>query len=221
MKKTKLKVVAPLPEPLELMEENASSKRTGRNVRLLIASLVVIGVLIWLLNKSKSGQTQWESTSLDAKSPDAVIEKFHLISSVQGEKHWELFSNRALLYQGQKKALADNIFAQYFKKNRIVSTLNADKAIINTETNETQVEEHVELITENGSKLETDKLTWNQDTDEIKTDSRVHVYKGKDDITAVGMVADTQLNNVQFKRDVTTRVRDTRDVEDFNKPKKF
>jgi hypothetical protein len=35
------------------------------------------------------------------------------------------------------------------------------------------------------------------------------------------MVADTQLNNVQFKRDVTTRVRDTRDVEDFNKPKKF
>jgi LPS export ABC transporter protein LptC len=185
------------------------------------AVLLAIPVLIWLLHKSKTQQTEWESSSPGAKSPDAVIEKFHLISTVQGEKHWELYSTSAQLFQTQKQAYADNIYAQYFKKNKLVSTLTADKAVINTETNDTQVEGHIELITENGSKLETEKLNWDPDTDEIKTDARVHIYKGSDDITAIGMVADTQLNNVRFMRDVRTKVRDTGEVERFHEPKKF
>jgi LPS export ABC transporter protein LptC len=79
----------------------------------------------------------------------------------------------------------------------------------------------VVLITENESRLDTDKLNWNPDTDEIKTDERVHVLKGSNEITAVGMVADTELNNIQFTRDVHSKVRDVNDIEDYQKPKPF
>jgi len=194
---------------------------TSRSLKIAALGLLLVGLLIWLVHRGKSTQTEFESASPGAKSPDAVIEKFHLVSTVQGEKRWELYSTSAQLFQNQKQAYADDIYAQYYKKNSLVSTLTAAKAVINTETNETRVEGHVELITENGSKLETEKLSWNPDTDEIKTESRVHVYKCSDDITAVGMVADTQLNNVRFMRDVRTRVRDTREVEHFHEPKKF
>ena len=125
------------------------------------------------------------------------------------------------LYQNLKQADTDNIFAEYYKHNRMVSNLTADEAVINTETNATLVSGHVELITENGSKLETEKLDWDPDTDMIHTDEKVHVYKGSDDITAVGLVADTELNNVQFTKDVHTQVRDTNEVENFNRPKPF
>jgi LPS export ABC transporter protein LptC len=74
---------------------------------------------------------------------------------------------------------------------------------------------------ENGSQLETDKLNWNPDTDEIKTDERVHVLKGSDEITAVGMTADTELNNIHFNKDVHSKVRDVNDISDFKKPKPF
>src|ERR1035441_4842485 len=162
-----------------------------------------------------------ETVSQGENSPDAIIEKFHLVSTVQGKKRWEFYSDIARLYQNQKEAYSDNIYAQYYKKDKLMSTLTADKAIVNTETNATQAEGHVELIVENGSKLETDKLNWNPDTDQIRTDGWVHVFKGMDDITAVGMVADTQLNNIKFSKDVHTKVRDTHEISNFAKPKPF
>ncbi len=193
-----------------------------------IRALWVVGVAVlflvagyFLLNRSKSQAPMADAYTQTNDSPDAVIEKFHLISTVRGEKHWELFSDEAKLYQNQKNALAENIDAQYFKNGKIVSTLTADRALINTETNATQAQGHVELVVENGSKLLTDKLDWNPDTDQIKTYDPVKIYKGGDEITAVGLVADTELNNVKFNKDVHTQVRDTHEIETFNQPKQF
>jgi LPS export ABC transporter protein LptC len=181
----------------------------------------LIGLLTWLLARSSPKPSSPETFSQGENSPDAVVEKLHLVSTIQGRKRWVMDAESARMYQNQKQAYADQIFTQYFKKDKLVSTLTADKAIINTENNATVAEGHVELVTENGSKLVTDKLNWDPATDEIRTDNKVHVYKGTDDITAIGMVADTQLNNIRFMRDVHTQVRNTGEVEDYDKPKKF
>jgi LPS export ABC transporter protein LptC len=220
MKKNK-KIDLPSEPILPLVEEEPRSVRLRRYYWLLGLSLVLILLLVWGLMKSTPPPSAPETVSQGENSPDAIIEKFHLVSTVQGKKRWEFYSDIARLYQNQKEAYSDNIYAQYYKKDKLMSTLTADKAIVNTETNATQAEGHVELIVENGSKLETDKLNWNPDTDQIRTDGWVHVFKGMDDITAVGMVADTQLNNIKFSKDVHTKVRDTHEISNFAKPKPF
>jgi LPS export ABC transporter protein LptC len=187
----------------------------------LAAACVVIALLFTVRFKSQPPVTAPETLSQDENSPDAVIEKYHLVSTVQGVKRWELYSDVARWYQGQKLAYADTIYAQYYKRQKLVSTLTADKAVINTETNATQAQGHVELITENGSKLQTEKLDWNPENDQIKTVERVHVYKGGNDITAVGMSADTELNNIHFDKDVHSEVRDVNEIRNFHKPKPF
>ncbi len=204
-----------------------SSEKENKNIFLgrvfwfLGALACLIAFLFWALSKNKP-ETAAAGTATQAEdSPDALIEKFHLISTVQGKRRWELFSDTARVFQASKQAFADQIYAQYYKNDHIISTLTADKAIINTDTNATQAQGHVELITENGSKLMTDTLNWDPATDQIKTDDRVRVYKGMDDITATGMVADTQLNNIRFIRDVQTSVKDSHEVVDFEKSKKF
>src|SRR5580692_1420290 len=200
-------------EPIaEVPQVEPRSVRLKRYFWLLGAAVVAIVVLALGLFKSNPAPTSPETVSEGANSPDAVIEKFHLVSTVGGQKRWEYFSDRARLYQNQKQAYSDNIYAQYYKKDKLVSTLTADSAIVNTETNATQAVGHVELIVENGSKLETDKLNWDPETDQIKTDGLVHVFKGMDDITAVGLVADTQLNNIRFNKEVRTQVRDTHEI---------
>ena len=188
----------------------------------------VLGILLlscvaffFLRTKKAPEANAPETVAQSEDSPDAIIDKFHLVSSVKGMKRWELYSDKARLYQTQKLAYSDNVYAQYYKKDKLVSTLTADKALINTDSNATQAQGHVELIVENGSKLETEKLDWNPDTDEIKTDQKVHVLKGSDEITAIGMVADTELNNIHFTRDVHSKVRDVNDISDFQKPKPF
>jgi len=183
--------------------------------------LALTGLLVWLLLRSAPRPSSPEIFAQGENSPDAVVEKLHLVSTIRGQKRWIMDADSARMYQSQKQAYADQIFTQYFKKDKLVSTLTADKSIINTETNATVAEGHVELVTENGSKLLTDKLNWDPNTDEIRTDGKVHVYKGTDDITAIGMVADTQLNNIRFMRDVHTQVRNTNEVEDYDQPKKF
>jgi LPS export ABC transporter protein LptC len=209
-------------EPIaDVPEEEPRSVRLKRYFWLLGAAVAAILILVLGLFKNNPPPTSPETVSEGTNSPDAIIEKFHLVSTVEGRKRWEFFSDVARLYQNRKEAYSDNIYAQYYKKDKLISTLTADNAIVNTETNATQAEGHVELIVENGSKLETDKLNWDPATDQIKTDGPVHVFKGMDDITAVGMVADTELNNIRFNKDVRTQVRDTNEVQNFSKPKPF
>ncbi|HTC22050.1 MAG TPA: LPS export ABC transporter periplasmic protein LptC [bacterium] len=209
-------------EPIaDVPEEEPRSVRLKRYFWLLGAAVMAIVILVLGLSKNSPPPTSPETVSEGANSPDAIIEKFHLVSTVEGQKRWEFFSDMARLYQNQKEAYSDNIYAQYYKKEKLISTLTADSAIVNTETNATQAQGHVELIVENGSKLETDKLNWDPATDQIKTDGPVHVFKGMDDITAVGLIADTQLNNIRFNKDVRTQVRDTSEVQNFSKPKPF
>ncbi|HUO58700.1 MAG TPA: LPS export ABC transporter periplasmic protein LptC [bacterium] len=210
------------PEPMmELSEEEATQARRRRVFWLLAILVLVVMALYWGLSKSKPNPNSIEFMSQGENSPDAVIEKFHLVSTIQGQKRWTLDADTARFFQNQKQAYADQIYAQFFKQEKITSTLTADKAIINTETNATQAEGHVELIVDNGSKLETDKLNWEPETDTIKSDSKVHIYKGMDDISATGLIADTELNNVRFLRDVHTRVRDPKEIVDFDKKKRF
>jgi len=206
---------------MEVPEEEPRSVRLKRYFWFLGIAVLLIGLLALGLLKSKPAPTSPETLSQGENSPDAIIEKFHLVSTVQGKKRWEFYADIARLYQNQKEAYSDNIYAQYYKKDKLTSTLTADHATVNTDTNATQAQGHVELIVENGSKLETDKLNWDPATDLVKTEGWVHVYKGQDEITAVGMVADTQLNNIRFTKDVQTKVRDTRELENFSKPKPF
>lgn len=212
----------PKPTPLITEPDKALSRVLFRkNAWILAVAAGVILVLFLLVQHSTHKREAFEEAEQGADSPDATIEKFHLISTALAQKHWELYATSAKLYQNLKRADTEDIYAEYYKNNRMVSNLTADKAQINTETDATLVEGHVELITENGSKLETDKLAWDPDTDQIRTNEKVHVYKGSDDITAVGLVADTQLNNIQFTKDVHTQVRDTSEIEHFNRRKPF
>ena len=208
-------------EPLLEPPSGAQGAGNRRALWVLTAGLVLAVGAYLLINRSKPQAPAVDAITQAENSPDAVIEKFHLISTVRGEKHWELYSDEAKLYQNQKNAVSENIYAQYFKKGKIVSTLTSDHALINTETNATQAQGHVELVVENGSKLLTEKLDWDPDTDQIKTLEPVKIYKGGDEITAIGLVADTELNNVHFMKDVHTQVRDTHEIETFSDPKPF
>jgi LPS export ABC transporter protein LptC len=217
----KSKTIIPVAEEPPVIFLAPTRKDSGRVVVLLGILALSTLALFFLREKSKPVPNSPETVAQDEDSPDAIIEKFHLVSTFKGVKRWELYSDMARLYQTQRLAYSDNIYAEYYKEDKVVSTLTSDKAIINTDTNATEAEGHVVLVVENGSRLDTDKLNWNPDTDEIKTDEKVHVLKGSDEITAIGMVADTELNNIHFNRDVHSKVRDVNDITDYKQTKPF
>jgi LPS export ABC transporter protein LptC len=186
-----------------------------------VVLLIITSGLYWAFRTTSKPSDDWAKAPEGEKPPDALIEGFHLVSSLRGVKQWELYARSARLYQENKQAFADEIYVEYYRKGKIVSTLTADKGVIQTETQDTSADGHVELIAENGAKLTTDHLQWTGSTETISTESRVHILKGLDDITATGVEADARLNNIRFKKDVHSKVRDTTEIENFDKPKKF
>jgi len=190
-------------------------------LRIWLVLLAVVAGLYFTLQKTTKPEQDWTQMPEGEKPPDAYIEGFHLVSTIKGVKQWELYSRTARLYQDRKQAYVDDVYVEYFKDGKISSTLTSDKGVIQTETHDTVAQGHVELIAENGAKLETDKLQWDGANESIHTESRVHIYKGADEITAVGMVSDAKLNNIKFKNDVHTKVRDVHEIEKFEKPKPF
>jgi LPS export ABC transporter protein LptC len=214
-------LIAP-PEPISMgLEEEPLSVKRRRYAWIFGISVTLIGLVALGLWRSQGPAPTPETLSEGENAPDALIQKFKLVSTVQGKKTWEFYANVARLYQNKKEAYTDTITAYYYSKEKLVSTLTADKAVVNTETNATEADGHVELIVQNGSKLETEQLNWDPDTDLIHTTGHVHVFKGQDDISADGMVADTQLNNVKFTKNVHTQLRDTKEIQNFSKPKPF
>src|SRR5580658_1833939 len=117
-------------EPIaDVPEEEPRSVRLKRYFWLLGAAVVAIVILVLGLFKNNPPPTSPETVSEGANSPDAIIEKFHLVSTVEGRKRWEFYSDVARLYQNRKEAYSDNVYAQYYKKDKLISTLTADSAI--------------------------------------------------------------------------------------------
>ena len=217
-----MKTPKPIDDGLSPVEHVAREPKLP-SVRLWVWAviLVVLVGLYFAHQKTSKPPEDWTQVPEGEAHPDALIEGLHLVSSVKGIKQWELYAKQARIYQDRKQAYADEIYVQYLKKGKVISTLTADKGIIQTDTNDTSADGHVELVAENGAKLETDHLQWEAESANVQTNSRVHIYKGEDDITAVGMVSDAKLNNLHFMRDVRTKVRDTKEIENFDKTKKF
>jgi lipopolysaccharide export system protein LptC len=193
------------PIPLDVPKRGLFARRRPW---VLAALALVLLWAAWLNTKPAPPEPGWVGLPQGEDAPDALLQGFRLISSTRGVKQWELYAQSAQLYQKKGQAFAEQINVEYYRNNRVISTLTADKGIINTLTNDTFVDGHVEL-------------KWDSKSEMITSDARVHIYKGLDDITAVGMVADARLDNVKFVRDVHTRVRDTREIERFDKRKRF
>jgi len=207
-------------EPLPLDKPRGGLFARRRPWVLAGIALLLLAFAWWNM-RSSVPDSDWGGLPRGEDAPDATLEGFHLVSSTRGVKQWELYAQSARLYQQSREAYASQIYVEYFRNNRVISTLTADRGVINMQTNDTYAEGHVELIAENGAKLETSKLHWDSRTETIRTDSRVHIYKGLDDITAQGMTADAHLDNIRFVKDVHTRVRDASEIEKFDLKKRF
>jgi LPS export ABC transporter protein LptC len=204
--------------PAGLIPRQSKKKNFLSNLGIVSIILIVI-VVFFSIEKKNPKQVKWEKIPEGVEAPDAIITGFHLISSYEGHKEWDLIASTAKLFQHQKKAYANHIFAKYYKNGKVVSVLRADKGIINTTTNNTAVEGHVSLITENGTRLTTNYLQWVNSKQLIETNQFVHIIKGQNNITAIGMVSDANLDNIHFDKDVQTEIRNVKEIKNFDKSK--
>jgi len=140
--------------------------------------------------------------------PDQEIDGFRLTQTSDGEKVWVLTADRALVFEEPKRVEMVAFRVDFFSENGDVrSTMTARNGLLLQRTNDMEAFGNVVVVSEDGTRLTTERLTWNERTGKIESDRFVRVVQGRDEFTGVGLEADPDLKNIRVMSDFKAYVR--------------
>jgi LPS export ABC transporter protein LptC len=140
--------------------------------------------------------------------PDSEIDGFKLTQTREGEKLWILSASRALVFEEADRVELTQLRVDYFdEEGNVRSTLTAAEGLLRRRTNDMEASGNVVVVAEDGTRLVTERLTWNERTGKIESDRFVRVTQGDDVFTGVGIEADPDLKNIKVKSDFKAFVR--------------
>ncbi|MFH1502879.1 MAG: LPS export ABC transporter periplasmic protein LptC [Candidatus Eisenbacteria bacterium] len=140
--------------------------------------------------------------------PDQEIDGFTLTQTREGHKVWVLRADRALVFEDAGRVEMTTFRVDFFKESGDVrSTLTARNGLLLRRTNDMEAFGNVLLYAEDGTRLTTERLTWDERTGKIESDRFVRVVQGRDEFTGVGLEADPDLNNIRVLSEFKAYVR--------------
>ena len=135
---------------------------------------------------------------LDPVLPKITLEEFSLTETKKGEKLWVLDAEQARVYDEIIKV--DSVKIRFYDEEQVVfSILYAPNGILNTKTHNILVGDSVAVFTNDSTKLFTDSLFWQNDSQKILTDCHVKIVKLDSTlIKGKGLRADPYLKKIEI-----------------------
>lgn len=173
-----------------------------RRVTAAVSALVAV-VLLGACQRELA-----EEAGRSSLLPDQEIEGFRLTQTREGEKLWVLSASRALVYEEADRVELERLRVDYFDdEGGVRSTLTASQGVLRRRTNDMEAQGSVVVVAHDGTRLVTERLTWNERTGKIESDRFVRVTQGDDVFTGVGLEADPDLKNIKVKSEFKAFVR--------------
>lgn len=173
--------------------------------RFHVASLLLLTLLAVSGCRSGEPPGQGEAGSV---TPDQEIDGFTLTQTRDGDKVWVLRADRALVFEDAGRVEMTSFRVDFFKESgEVRSTLTARNGLLLRRTNDMEAFGNVLLYAADGTRLTTERLTWNERTGRIESDRAVRVVQGRDEFTGVGITADPDLKNIRVLSEFKAYVR--------------
>ena len=130
--------------------------------------------------------------------PNIILEKFCLTETQRGKKLWTLYADIAKVYD--EIINVDSVQIKFYDEEQVeFSTLEAPGGRLNTKTHNILVGDSVYVYTNDSTKLFTDSLFWQNDSQKILTNSHVRILKQDGTIIeGNGLRADPYLKKIEI-----------------------
>ncbi len=188
---------------------------------------LLLATLLALLLSGLSGCREETSTGVTpeeeelAKARKAAQEKmpiqqffdYRLVETNAGVRNWVLISDLMNKYSGQRDVELVTVNIDFFKAGEHFSTLTADSGLANLQTNNIFTWGDVVIVTEDGRKLETEELYFNNETQLIYNDVFDRFTRDGDVIEGIGLEATPDLEYIEIKQNVQADVLDNNNPE--------
>jgi LPS export ABC transporter protein LptC len=147
-----------------------------------------------------------------AAVPAGPIQEFvdySLIETAKGVRQWVLGSERMLRYAEREEIELVDVHMDFYRAGEHFSVLDADSGRVNPRTRAVHVWGAVDVTTDDGRRLQTEDLTFDNQTGRITNNVFNRFTNGRDVLTGFDLDATPDLESVEIKREVEAVVIDT------------
>jgi LPS export ABC transporter protein LptC len=145
--------------------------------------------------------------------PNFVMEGFKFSSAQKGVRNWQIDGRGAQIFEMKKKIYIQDFTMTSFEAKGKKSVLTGDKAVINSDTNFMEVDDHVKFRASNGMVLKTQKLFWDDKLRKMYTDVEVVIIKDGSVLKGIGFESDADMKNMVIKKKVKLTAKDIKEAE--------
>jgi LPS export ABC transporter protein LptC len=138
---------------------------------------------------------------------------YHLTETAKGVRQWVLGSERMLKYAGREEVELVDVKMDFYRVGEHFSVLVADSGQVNPRTRAVHVWGKVDITTDDGRRLQTEDLTFDNQTGHITNEVFNRFTRGTDVLTGIGLDATPDLEYVEIKREVAAEVLDAVEPE--------
>ena len=201
------------------MERRERPIRRERGARFIAARPLWggVAVAVCLLLAAGCGdgsETQRSHPGVQAvRHPDQRILGFVLTETEEGRKLWVLEAEEARVFDSSNEIDLDTLVVDFFDEDGAhVSQLTSKHGVIQRTTRDMRAFDDVEIVTDEGLRLESDEVRWASRSGKIVSDTRVRFTRGRNVLTGVGFESDPSLENIEIFEDVQADVLDPEDL---------
>jgi LPS export ABC transporter protein LptC len=175
-----------------------------RKIFIVCLFLGLTAVIVYKNAERNRGKSDKISSGKSAQNGQDLEQKVLTFSidgrSPKGVQQWHLEGNSAEII-GEDIHLNDLTAIAYSKDATI--NLTSDKGIYHKEKGIVELLGNVEVLSDDGLSLETEKAQWSQQSKEISTDAVVHISKDNMSATGTGGMANSDQKKAILNKDVT------------------
>jgi LPS export ABC transporter protein LptC len=134
---------------------------------------------------------------------------YRLIETAKGVRHWVLGAERMLKYADREEVELMEVHMDFYRAGEHFSVLEADSGRVNPRTRAVHVWGAVDVTTDDGKRLQTEDLNFNNETGRITNEVFNRYTDDRTVLTGFDLDATPDLESVEIKREVAAVVVDT------------
>lgn len=179
-----------------------------------ILTLLLTALALAFAACSDSGQTSQTANDADTLRPDSDMEGATIFMYDRSIVTAEIEAERVRKFETLDSTMGYKLHINlYNDQGEVISHVVGDSGLIRESTEDLHIYGDVVVINDNDSRLETDSLYFDPETDSIYTDEFVRISRPGDTLTGWGLQADRQLRGLRILNQVSGTIGQKKDGE--------
>lgn len=159
-----------------------------RKTLFIVSTLLVILSVAAILAVSLRQTPEKTMLKVMSDRVDLQVKNVRFTDVGTSDMKWEIMADTARYQKKENLALFDQVKVRLVMKDGRVFTMSGDRGRFNTQSRDMEIEGKVNVVSENGDRITTERLVYVDAGKRVETDRLVVMENGSVRISGVGMI---------------------------------